>query len=86
MGGLVMSRYDRMMRRIRSGDCILIDGATGTETQRRGVPQLVQLARRAVDGREGEGARRTLHGRIISRQLLCWHGVNGLSTWEKQCN
>ena len=38
--GLVMSRYDRMMRRIRSGDCILIDGATGTETQRRGVPQL----------------------------------------------
>ena len=37
---------------------------------RRGVPQLVQLARRAVDGREGEGARRTLHGRILSRQLL----------------
>ena len=39
-GGLVMSRYERMMARIRSGDCILIDGATGTETQRRGVPQL----------------------------------------------
>ena len=35
-----MSRYDRMMGRIRAGDCILIDGATGTETQRRGVPQL----------------------------------------------
>ena len=35
-----MSRYDRVMRRIRSGECILIDGATGTETQRRGVPQL----------------------------------------------
>ena len=36
----MMSRYEKMMGRIRSGDCILIDGATGTETQRRGVPQL----------------------------------------------
>ena len=35
-----MSRYEKMIKRIRSGDCILIDGATGTETQRRGVPQL----------------------------------------------
>lgn len=35
-----MSRYDRMMARIAAGDCILIDGATGTEAQRRGVPQL----------------------------------------------
>ena len=35
-----MSRYDTMMDRIRGGECILIDGATGTEAQRRGVPQL----------------------------------------------
>lgn len=35
-----MSRYDTMMDRIRVGECILIDGATGTEAQRRGVPQL----------------------------------------------
>lgn len=35
-----MSRYDKMMARIAAGDCILIDGATGTEAQRRGVPQL----------------------------------------------
>ena len=35
-----MSRYGVMMDRIRAGDCILIDGATGTEAQRRGVPQL----------------------------------------------
>ena len=35
-----MSRYDTMMDRINAGECILIDGATGTEAQRRGVPQL----------------------------------------------
>lgn len=35
-----MSRYDEMMNRISAGECILIDGATGTEAQRRGVPQL----------------------------------------------
>ncbi len=35
-----MSRYSDMMRRIRAGECILIDGATGTELERRGVPQL----------------------------------------------
>ena len=35
-----MSRYDDMMARIAAGDCILIDGATGTEAERRGVPQL----------------------------------------------
>ena len=35
-----MSRYGVIMDRIRAGDCILIDGATGTEAQRRGVPQL----------------------------------------------
>lgn len=35
-----MGRYDSMMKRIASGECILIDGATGTEAERRGVPQL----------------------------------------------
>ena len=35
-----MNRYANLMRRIDSGECILIDGATGTEIERRGVPQL----------------------------------------------
>ena len=35
-----MSRYNKMMQRIAAGECILIDGATGTEAERRGVPQL----------------------------------------------
>ncbi|MCY3874828.1 MAG: homocysteine S-methyltransferase family protein [Rhodobacteraceae bacterium] len=35
-----MGRYDRLMDRIAKGDRILIDGATGTEIERRGVPQL----------------------------------------------
>ncbi len=35
-----LSRYDRLMRRIKNGERILIDGATGTEIERRGVPQL----------------------------------------------
>lgn len=35
-----MSRYSELMQRIRAGECILIDGATGTEIERRGVPQL----------------------------------------------
>ncbi len=35
-----MNRYDALMRRIRDGEHILIDGATGTEIERRGVPQL----------------------------------------------
>ena len=35
-----MTRYDRFMTRIAAGDCILTDGATGTEAERRGVPQL----------------------------------------------
>ena len=33
-------RYDQMMSDIREGRPILIDGATGTEVERRGVPQL----------------------------------------------
>ncbi|MGE4569725.1 MAG: homocysteine S-methyltransferase family protein [Gammaproteobacteria bacterium] len=35
-----MNRYNRLMTRINEGECILIDGATGTEVERRGVPQL----------------------------------------------
>lgn len=35
-----MSAYDRLMARIAKGERILIDGATGTEIERRGVPQL----------------------------------------------
>lgn len=35
-----MNRYDALMQRIDAGECILIDGATGTEIERRGVPQL----------------------------------------------
>lgn len=35
-----MSRYRKLMQRIHAGERILIDGATGTEIERRGVPQL----------------------------------------------
>ncbi len=35
-----MSLYDKLMGRICDGERILIDGATGTEIERRGVPQL----------------------------------------------
>ncbi len=35
-----MARYDNLMDRLRNGERILIDGATGTEVERRGVPQL----------------------------------------------
>ena len=35
-----MSRYNKLMQRIAAGECILIAGATGTEAERRGVPQL----------------------------------------------
>ena len=35
-----MSRYEKLMSRIAAGERILIDGATGTEIERRGVPQL----------------------------------------------
>ncbi len=35
-----MTRYDKVMARIARGERILIDGATGTEIERRGVPQL----------------------------------------------
>ena len=35
-----MSRYDALMSRLEKGDRILIDGATGTEIERRGTPLL----------------------------------------------
>ena len=35
-----MDRYSSLMKRVKDGECILIDGATGTEVERRGVPQL----------------------------------------------
>ena len=35
-----MNRYERLMERVRNGERILIDGATGTEIERRDVPQL----------------------------------------------
>ncbi len=34
------ARYKRLMSRLQSGECVLIDGGTGTEVERRGVPQL----------------------------------------------
>lgn len=35
-----MTRYEILMARIARGEPVLIDGATGTEIERRGVPQL----------------------------------------------
>ena len=35
-----MSRYSTLIDRIEAGELVLIDGATGTEIERRGVPQL----------------------------------------------
>ncbi len=40
IGQEIMNRYDKLMQRIHAGERILIDGATGTEIERRGVPQL----------------------------------------------
>ena len=34
------SRYEALMRKLEGGQCVLIDGGTGTEVERRGVPQL----------------------------------------------
>ncbi len=50
-----MGGYDRLMDRIANGERILIDGATGTEIERRGVPQL-------ENARNGGGA-----GGLVSR-------------------
>jgi S-methylmethionine-dependent homocysteine/selenocysteine methylase len=35
-----VARYESFMERITSGECVLTDGATGTEAERRGIPQL----------------------------------------------
>ena len=35
-----MSRYENFFNRLKQGETILIDGGTGTEVERRGVPQL----------------------------------------------
>lgn len=35
-----MNRYEKLFSRLDLGEVILIDGATGTEIERRGVPQL----------------------------------------------
>ena len=35
-----MDRYINAIRKMRDGSCMLIDGATATELERRGVPQL----------------------------------------------
>ena len=37
---VVMSRYDRLMERAKNAHVTLMDGATGTEVERRGVAQL----------------------------------------------
>ncbi len=34
------SRYDKLLQRLRDGNQVMIDGGTGTEVERRGVPQL----------------------------------------------
>jgi S-methylmethionine-dependent homocysteine/selenocysteine methylase len=44
-----MTRYDVLMQRLHNGERILIDGATGTEIERRGVPMI-------DDGWNGGGA------------------------------
>jgi S-methylmethionine-dependent homocysteine/selenocysteine methylase len=44
-----MNRYQAFMQRLHNGDRILIDGATGTEIERRGVPMV-------DDGWNGGGA------------------------------
>jgi S-methylmethionine-dependent homocysteine/selenocysteine methylase len=36
-----MNRYHALIQRLHNGDQILIDGATGTEIERRGVPMIV---------------------------------------------
>ncbi len=35
-----MSRLKRLMARVESGEVVILDGATGTECERRGVPKL----------------------------------------------
>ena len=35
-----MQKYNETIRKMNAGECLLIDGATATEMERRGVPQL----------------------------------------------
>ena len=35
-----MNPYQKLLSRIEAGETILLDGGTGTEVERRGVPQL----------------------------------------------
>jgi homocysteine S-methyltransferase len=35
-----MTRYDKLIDRLQKGERVMIDGGTGTEVERRGVPQL----------------------------------------------
>ena len=35
-----MQKYLAVIEKMRAGNCLLIDGATATELERRGVPQL----------------------------------------------
>ncbi len=35
-----MSGYEKLLQRLRNGEQVMIDGGTGTEVERRGVPQL----------------------------------------------
>lgn len=42
MRGKKMDRYSKLWERIERGEQVLIDGATGTEVERRGVPQVEQ--------------------------------------------
>lgn len=37
----ITENYTSLFDRIKRGECILIDGATGTECERRGVPQVI---------------------------------------------
>jgi len=38
--GSIMSRYVKLLERLRNGSQVMIDGGTGTEVERRGAPQL----------------------------------------------
>lgn len=38
--GLQLQKYYQILNFMKSGGCVLLDGATGTELERRGVPQI----------------------------------------------
>ncbi|PPR65165.1 MAG: hypothetical protein CFH08_00954 [Alphaproteobacteria bacterium MarineAlpha3_Bin7] len=35
-----MNRYNNFIDKLKSGSCMIINGATGTKIEKRGVPQL----------------------------------------------